>query len=112
LLRADAARAPVPWDVVQVSDLNGGPGFASHPAGVAERGDASAIAWSPDGRTIAYGWYMDPDVRRLWLWEPTTGKFRELGTADPVGTLVFSPDGKQLAAGCGHGTLRVWKVQP
>jgi RNA polymerase sigma factor (sigma-70 family) len=57
----------------------------------------SALAYSPDGTTIATASYID---RRLRLWEAATGKevraFPESG-ADIL-SIAFAPDGKTVAA--------------
>jgi RNA polymerase sigma factor (sigma-70 family) len=57
----------------------------------------SALAFSPDGRTIASGSWRDG---RLRLWETATGKevraFPKIG--DDVVSVAFAPDGKTVAA--------------
>ncbi len=82
---------------------------------------AAAAALAPDGQTVAAA---EPDGM-VTLWEVATGKERrhwkaggsagllnlvaDLGN-NQVTVLVFSPDGKRLAARSGDGTLRVWNV--
>jgi WD40 repeat protein len=64
-----------------------------------------AVAFSPDGRTVAAG----GTGCALHLWDAATGKIlRRFGEEDSVRALVFSPDGKALAAG--GGSVRLWDV--
>jgi WD40 repeat protein len=65
-----------------------------------------AIAFSPDGKSIAAG--VGDQV--VTLWNLADGKeLRHLrGHEEPVFALRFAPDGKTLAVGSGDGTLRVW----
>ncbi|MEU3405269.1 serine/threonine-protein kinase [Streptomyces sp. NPDC006670] len=73
-----------------------------------------AIAFHPDGRTLATG---DRDGKVL-VWSTTSGT--PTSTHEPgasVEALAFSPDGKTLAAGCGSGTSTggndtVWLWKP
>ena len=68
----------------------------------------SAVAFSPDGKTVASG----ADDNMIKLWDTTSGKnTATLKTKATVWSLVFSPDGKTLAShsgeravmGPGHG---------
>jgi WD40 repeat protein len=74
----------------------------SHPAPV------DAVAFSPDGRTIATG--SDDGTARLW--DAATGQ--AIGSAlDHGGTVfavAFSPDGKTLLTGCTDQKARLWDV--
>jgi len=68
---------------------------------------ACAVAFSPDGRTLASG-SRDNTVK---LWDAATG--RELQTMHPstgVGGVAFSPDGQVLASGSGSNTVNLWDV--
>jgi WD40 repeat protein len=79
----------------------------THPPRSLTRG-SRRVVFSPDGRTIAAG----PD-HRVTLWDAKTGELlATLAEADPaehdpvngftnLGALVFSPDGRWLAAGIG-----------
>ncbi len=74
-------------------------------------GEVYAVAFSPDGRTLASGGaYPDSIVR---FWDLATGKERlhlPPRQHSTVYALAFSPDGKSLA--CGHGgvdpAVRLW----
>jgi WD40 repeat protein len=69
-------------------------------------GEASSVAFSPDGKTLAAG------SAEVVLWEVVTGKRR--GTLkDPhggAGGLAFSPDGRWLATANLDGTASLWDV--
>ena len=77
------------------------------------RGDPQgvrAIAWSPDGRTLAAADFGG--TVRLWdlqerrpLGEPLTGH------TDEVWSLAFTPDGATLASASDDGTVRLWDVR-
>ena len=70
-----------------------------------------AIAFSPDGSTLASSGYFPSDVIRLW--DTDTGKLR--GTLEGYGeilALAFSPDGTTLASseGVPDHPIRLWNV--
>jgi RNA polymerase sigma factor (sigma-70 family) len=68
-------------------------------------GRASALAFSPDGRTLAAG---SPLAPRTVLWDTAAGTERLTLPAEAT-ALAFSPDGKRLATG--HFTaIRLWDV--
>jgi WD40 repeat protein len=63
------------------------------------RGWVLALAFSPDGMTLASG-ARDGIVR---LWDISTGQEKKkLLVTDPVRSVAFSPDGRALAAGAGR----------
>ncbi len=70
-------------------------------------GTATAIAFSPDGKLLAF----DSKPDKVSLWEFRTGhSLRELDA--PIGgvhSLVFSPNGELLAAG-GYNKALAWRV--
>jgi WD40 repeat protein len=118
---ACTSRTPMPRDEVRVWDAATGAVVASSPQGEATPADVLALAWSADSRSIAYSrvFEYEPFVREVWLWEPATGKRRLLTTEENVVSLAFSPDGKWLAGGGGHGSVgrgqgnvTVWELRP
>jgi hypothetical protein len=73
------------------------------------RGAVNALAFAPDGRTLAAG---SSDVR---LWDLRNGNVRATlqGHSGLVNALVFSPDGRTLAMGGRHrdNAARIWDAQ-
>ena len=75
----------------------------------------TALAFSPDGKTLAVGTYKE-----VQIWDPETRRLvRTLtGHADAVHTLAFTKDGKWLAAGSGwvwangpsHPRVSIWEL--
>jgi WD40 repeat protein/energy-coupling factor transporter ATP-binding protein EcfA2 len=82
---------------------------ATRPETPARFSDATKVAFSPDGATLAFGWGDGSVV----LWEPATQRQREAlaaGSAGPVTALAFSPDGGLLAVGHEDGAGHVCRV--
>ena len=75
--------------------------------GLALRGPSPplALAWSPDGSTIAVA--CGDEVELL---DPAGGKRRDptLHHPKPVRALAFSNDGRVLLSGCEDGVIRTW----
>jgi len=69
---------------------------------------ATELAFSPNGKVVA-----TPTQGRIALWEVATGerRCRLAGSSGAVACLVFSPDGRWLAAAGGEEVVRLWDVQ-
>ncbi|MEI6043349.1 MAG: hypothetical protein WCS37_03045 [Chloroflexota bacterium] len=80
----------------------------STPALAGHSSSVQAVAYSPDGKTLASG-SSDNTVK---LWEVATSK--ELVTfkdhSSWVTSVAFSPDGKTLASGSADSTVKIWSV--
>jgi WD40 repeat protein len=77
----------------------------------------AAVAWSPDGNTLAFGGFVPGNtpgrVERgvVFLWDVKAGKRgQELVHAEAVKALAFHPDGKRLATASEDGVVRFWDV--
>jgi WD40 repeat protein len=75
-----------------------------------EHADQSrCVAWSPDGRTLAYGC----SDKAIWLWDVEEDRCRTVlhgHTADVYG-MAFTPEGTRLLSGSADDTLCVWDVE-
>src|SRR5262245_12694768 len=81
----------------------GGPGFFNP---LAQAGNASTIAFAPDGRRLAARTFD----RSVQVWDPVTGKGLDQvrGHQGEVTALAFAPDGKTLVTGGRDTTALVW----
>jgi WD40 repeat protein len=73
------------------------------------RGVVAAVAFAPDGKTLASGG-ADGTVR---LWDPARPEATPVilrGHEGGVLSVAFAPDGKRLASGGEDGTVRLWAV--
>jgi WD40 repeat protein len=70
------------------------------------QGSVSAVAFSPDGKTVLSGSYDNT----LKLWDTTSGKLLNTlrGHQDSVSAVAFSPDGKTVLSGSWDKTLKLW----
>jgi WD40 repeat protein/beta-lactamase regulating signal transducer with metallopeptidase domain len=75
----------------------------------ARQGDAGSfsVALAPDGKTLAAG-----NGNRIQLWDVATGKeLRQIeGPSTGVAGLLFSPDGRTLAARSAEDSFFLWKT--
>jgi WD40 repeat protein/serine/threonine protein kinase len=77
---------------------------------VAAKEFVTALAFSPDGKTLASaGGFVESDIR---LWDVATGK--QIGQLEGhgswVSSLLFWPDGKRLTSSSTDQTIRIWDV--
>jgi Tol biopolymer transport system component len=75
---------------------------------VGTRPSFGAVAFSPDGKTLASGSLNEPRIRR---WDVTGKELPPLEIAETeVGSLVFSPDGRTLAWRGHNDRIHVWDM--
>jgi WD40 repeat protein len=77
---------------------------------LSDTGVVNAVTFSPDGHTLATGgmislklWDVTDPSRPTLLTEPDIG-----GESQSVYAVAFSHDGRTMAAGESHGTVRLW----
>jgi WD40 repeat protein/serine/threonine protein kinase len=71
-----------------------------------------ALAFSPDGRTVATTTGPDDPENAVRLWDTTSGQQLGVftGHKQAVWSVAFSPDGTTLASSSDDSTLRFWNV--
>jgi WD40 repeat protein len=94
------------WDAKSGAEVATLPG---HPQHIEHTGVISAIAFSPDGRTLATG-SLDHSIR-LWDFEKRERVATLHGHLTEVWALAFSPDGKSLASGGKDGEVKLWPMR-
>jgi RNA polymerase sigma factor (sigma-70 family) len=111
-LSADGTRVATDkgiWDAATGKFLSGGDG--RRPAFRGQDYSIEAIAFAPDGKTLAIA-TRSPGAagrdRTIRLWEAATA--REVGGfgTDPVHSLAYAPNGTVLAAGAQDGSVMLW----
>ncbi|WP_210572361.1 helix-turn-helix domain-containing protein [Streptomyces sp. GESEQ-4] len=89
------------------------------PTGKDVPGPVRALAFSPDGRSLAAGGGSDEtdrsqSSRRVLLWDVDSGEVTARLPGHPkrsVRSLAFTADGRDLVGGSFDGTVRVWDVR-
>lgn len=71
-------------------------------------GRVTAVAISPDGKTIATG--SEDNTAKMWSAASRVELATLKGHKDFVYAVAFSPDGKVIATGSGDKTVKLWEV--
>ena len=104
LVHVPASENPLLWEVQTGKEL------LSIQATREDHGMICGLAISPDSKLLATLGTYPP---RLGIWEMKTGRFlREVNTKDnSLGSIVFSPDGKQVVSTSESGEICCWEVE-
>jgi len=102
--------AAVRYGAVIAWDVKTGRELASRDA---HEGEAWAVCFAPDGKTLVSGggeWGKPGTVK---LWDTASWKARQsLAHPGEVLSVAVSPDGRWLAAGGAGGAVRLWPLRP
>jgi WD40 repeat protein len=103
-------RTPEADEVVRVWDVATGRLQATLPRKQDALGQGAivAIAWSPDGKRLAYSRDGKPGVA---IWDLARSQAQRLSSDSLPVSLAWSPDGNRLAAGCNDGKLVIWSIR-
>ncbi|HOQ98961.1 MAG TPA: hypothetical protein PLJ35_09075 [Anaerolineae bacterium] len=72
---------------------------------------ATALAWSPDGRLLAYVDQQPGGWGAAYVYDMATGRTEPVSRAtQPVGQVSWSPDGRYLALDCGTSIVRSLEI--
>ncbi len=74
----------------------------------------NALAFSPNGRTLASASWNWDQRSPVYLWDVRTSENRDThhGHTGDVNAVAFSPDGTTLASASSDGTILLWHVTP
>jgi WD40 repeat protein len=78
-----------------------------------QKGEVTAVDFTPDGRFLATAAAGQPGRGEILLWDTATWKLSTtlLDTASSVRALAFAPDGKTLAAGGDDWAIKLWDLE-
>ena len=103
---SDPVAAATPGSTTSQGELDSAPARIF----VSQVGAVSAVAYSPDGKTLAIGGSHAAPIE-LWDLAGQSSEPRRLGDgAVAVFSLAFSPDGRFLATGGRDGAVKLWNA--
>ena len=73
-------------------------------------GSCYALAWSPDGQTLAAGGWNN-SAGTVNLYNPSTGSRKQqlTGHGNRVTSIAYHPNGRVIASGSNDNTIRIWE---